>query len=95
MNVERSKYDSRQHNENFTKQDEVQDTMFIACNVAQESEKDIWFLDSGCSNHMTGNEELFSSLDKNVKLDLTLGNDNKVLVMGKGKIGILTKKGEK
>lgn len=57
--------------------------MFLACNVAQANEKDVWFLDSGCSNHMTGNLEMFSSLDENVKSDVTLGNDNKVLVKGK------------
>lgn len=69
--------------------------MFIACNVAQKSEKDIWFLDSGCNNHMTGNLEIFSSLDESVKSDVTLGNDNKVSVMGKGSVNIITKMGEK
>ena len=33
--------------------------MFFTCNVTQESSKDIWFLDSACSNHLTGNKELF------------------------------------
>ena len=27
--------------------------LFIICNMAQESSKDVWFLDSGCSNHMS------------------------------------------
>jgi hypothetical protein len=36
----------------------------VECNVAQESPCDIWYLDSGCSNHMKENLELFSSLDK-------------------------------
>ncbi|XP_059075013.1 uncharacterized protein LOC131875027 [Cryptomeria japonica] len=69
--------------------------MFIACNVARESEKVIWFLDSSCSNHMTGNLEMFSSLDESVKSDATLGNDNKDSVMGKSSVNILTKMGEK
>jgi hypothetical protein len=36
----------------------------IECNVAQTSPCDIWYLDSGYSNHMTGNIELLSSLDE-------------------------------
>jgi len=36
----------------------------VECNVAQESPCDIWYLDSGYSNHMTGNIELFFSFDK-------------------------------
>lgn len=100
MNECRKKqYDSRQQNANFIKENQnqksEQPTMFLACNVAQANEKDVWFLDSGCSNHMTGNLEMFSSLDNNIKSDVTLGNDNKVEVKGKGNINILTKKGEK
>ena len=43
---------------------------------------DIWYLDSGCNNHMTGNLNLFSSLDNSIQTDVTLG---------KGIVGILTK----
>ena len=36
---------------------------------------DIWYLDSCCRNHMTGNLNLFSSLDNSVQTDVTLGNN--------------------
>ena len=71
--------------------------MFLACafpfecNVVQESPCDIWYLDSGCSNHMTCNLNLFSSLYKSVQTDVTLGNKVQVIVLGKCTIGILTK----
>ena len=74
--------------------------MLLACesplesNVVQESPHDIWYLDSGCSNHMTGNSSLFFSLDKSVQTDVTLGNNVQVTVFGKGIVGILTKHGE-
>ena len=43
---------------------------------------------------MTRNIEMFSNLDESVKLEVTLGTDSKVSVMGKGRVDILTKKGE-
>jgi hypothetical protein len=63
----KKQYDSRQQNANFIKENQNQGSMLIACNVAQENEKDIWFLDSGCHNHMTGNLKMFYSLDESVK----------------------------
>ena len=72
-----------------------QNNLFLACNITEENSEDVWFLDSGCSNHMTGNIALFSMLDQSVKSQVTLGTDNKVYVMGKGEVKVLTKKGEK
>ena len=43
---------------------------------------------------MTGNLNLFFSLDNSVQSDVTLGNNVQVTVLGKGTIGILTKQGE-
>ena len=63
----------------------------LECNAVQESTHDIWYLDSGCSNHMTGNLNLFSSLDNSVKTDVTLGNNVQVIVLGKDTVDILTK----
>jgi hypothetical protein len=67
----------------------------VECNVAQASPCGIWYLDSGCSNHMTRNIEVFSSLDESVQTKVTLGLDNQVTVLCKGSINNLTKKGEK
>jgi len=44
---------------------------------------------------MTRNIDMFSSIDKNVKIDVILGNSNKVSIEGKGRINIVTKIGEK
>ena len=72
----------------------IASTSPLECNAVQESPHDIWYLDSGCSNHMTGNLDLFSSLDTSVKTNVTLGNNVQVIVLGKGTVDILTKQGE-
>jgi hypothetical protein len=45
-----------------------------------------WFLDSGCSNHMTGDRQWFIHLDESFRQVVKLGNDTKMDVMGKGNI---------
>ena len=63
--------------------------------MAKEMNEDILFLDSGCSNHMTGNISMFSMIDENIKSLVTLGINSKVSVIGKGRVSVLTKKGER
>nr|AAX95605.1 hypothetical protein [Oryza sativa Japonica Group]ABF97133.1 retrotransposon protein, putative, Ty1-copia subclass [Oryza sativa Japonica Group] len=49
-----------------------------------------WVIDSGCTNHMTREESMFSSLDPNGTLqeNILFGYDGKGKVMGLGKIAI-------
>eukprot|EP00253_Pinus_taeda_P019173 PITA_19173 len=74
---------SNRQNANVTRENISQTNVLLACNMAETNSEDIWFLDSGCSNHMTGNIALFSALDKNMKSEVTLGTDSKVSVMRK------------
>lgn len=67
----------------------------MTCNVSQECLNDIWFLDTGCSNHMTRNKDLFSNLDTSIKSEAKLGNDIKVCVKGKGMIVVYTRYGDR
>ena len=70
----------------FAKENKNQSNVLLTCNVAQEKNEYIWFLDSGCSNHMTRNIAMFSNLDENLKSEVTTGTDRKVSVMGKGRV---------
>ena len=53
----------------------------------QAPNKDIWVLDSGCSNHMTGNEALFSTLSRRLGGLVEVGTGKKCQVLGRGIIG--------
>jgi len=69
--------------------------MFLACNVAQEKQSDVWHLYSRCNNHMSRNIEMFSNLGESVKSEVTLGTDRKLFVMHKGRVNILIKEENK
>jgi hypothetical protein len=83
----------RKHNAHFS--ESSSETLFITCDVAQENASNIWFLDSGCSNHMNGNKGLFDDLYTSIKAQIKLGNDNIVEVMGKCAINVITNSGKK
>jgi len=55
---------------------ETSDALFLACQVTvQVPNKDVWLVDSGCSNHMTGHSDLFSHLDTSFSSSIGLGDD--------------------
>ncbi|CAL1409608.1 unnamed protein product [Linum trigynum] len=59
--------------------------------AADESRYDSWwFLDSGCSNHMTGNKEWFISIETTGTGLVKLGNGTKLEVKGRGPIRVKT-----
>lgn len=52
----------------------------------EELRKKTWFLDSGCSNHMTGDKTVFTSFDLKFKHSVKLGNNKRMEVTGKGNV---------
>eukprot|EP00253_Pinus_taeda_P023366 PITA_23366 len=83
------------HNVNFAKEENKNPkNVLLTCNIAQDKQEDVGFLDSGCSNHMTGNIAMFSNLDEDVKSEVTTGTDTKIVVKGKGSVSIRARNGE-
>ncbi|KAK3007404.1 hypothetical protein RJ639_017172 [Escallonia herrerae] len=80
------------HQANYTEENEDQGVLFYANQAASDKNMDIWLLDSGCSNHMTGDESISQELDATFKSKVKLGNSALVDVTGKGKISVQTKK---
>ncbi|CAN1339431.1 Retrovirus-related Pol polyprotein from transposon TNT 1-94 [Linum perenne] len=54
---------------------------------SKEKVKTEWYLDSGCSNHMTGDKRNFSFLEEKQGGKVTFGDNNKSRIMGKGIVG--------
>jgi hypothetical protein len=63
---------------------EKSQTLFLTCNSFDAKHDFVWYLDSGFSNHMRGNKNMFLKLDESVKRRVNFGNDNKTEVRGKG-----------
>ena len=81
-----------EQNANFAKEEvKNQKDVILACSIAQDKRDDVWFLDSGCSNHMTGNIAMFANLDENVMSEVTTGTDSKISVKAKGRVSVLAR----
>ena len=57
----------------------------------KEIVNNVWYIDSGCSNHMSGDKHYFVTLEENVKIHITLGNGKKEDVTENGTIVVKTK----
>ena len=71
------------HQANFSKEKEEDGNLFYACQAAREEKEDTWYIDSGCSNHMTANENIFRDIDTSIKSQVRLGNGALVEVKAK------------
>lgn len=72
---------------NYAEFDEGEPLLLMAHTEEQETDsRGLWFLDSGCSNHMTGNKEWFMELDEGFRHVVRLGNSSRLQVMGKGDV---------
>ncbi|KAK2442007.1 putative mitochondrial protein [Trifolium repens] len=66
---------------------ETGEVLLMAQHNSNTSAKDeVWFLDSGCSNHMIGNKEWLFNFDDSVREFVKLGDDSRMEIKGKGNI---------
>ena len=73
---------------NYAEVDEEEEELLLMAyaDLSTEEERGKWFLDSGCSNHMTGEKDWFVELDESFKHSVRLGNSSRMAVQGKGKV---------
>ncbi|KAA8541944.1 hypothetical protein F0562_023096 [Nyssa sinensis] len=60
----------------FTEEKEGEGNLFFACQAVTETKNDVWFLDSGCSNHMTSNKSIFLDMDASINSQVKMGNEH-------------------
>jgi hypothetical protein len=65
----------------------------MAVEANQKPESDVWYVDTGCSNHMCGCKSSFSYLDEDFHSIVSFGDCSTVNAIGKGDIEIRTKNG--
>lgn len=74
---------------NYAELEEKEEVLLMAyIEFCGTKRSDAWFVDSGCSNHMCGESNMFSSLDTTFTHNVKLGNNHKLTVGGKGVVKI-------
>ena len=85
------RYECPQNKEaNYAEVDEAEEMLLMSYVELYEAKReDAWLLDSGCSNHMCGDQTMSSQLDEKFWHSIKLGNNTKMNVLGKGSVKLL------
>ncbi|CAL1370543.1 unnamed protein product [Linum trigynum] len=67
----------------------------LSCLNGEQKSQLPWMVDSGCSNHMTGDLESFTNIDDKYRSQVKLGDRKKLKVEGKGTVVVCTEEGNK
>ena len=50
---------------------------------------EIWYLDNGASNHMSGDRDFFISIDESVTGKVRFGDDSRINIQGRGSVSVI------
>ncbi|XP_037493577.1 uncharacterized protein LOC119370128 [Jatropha curcas] len=84
---------SRGHgNSRVKNEEEEEERLFMACIDSNPKPSDLWFVDSGYLNHMTGTKSLSQELDETQIIKVQLGNIKEMQVEGKCMVKVETER---
>ena len=79
---------------NFAEKNDEENKLFMNHYDTNEVASNVWFLDNGYSNHMSGMKTIFKELDETQKNLVKLGDNKDIQVEGKGTVAIKTSNGK-
>ncbi|KAH1241599.1 hypothetical protein GmHk_07G019149 [Glycine max] len=83
------------HSEATKVVDPEEEYLFAATGFSSIESSQNWLIDSGCTNHMTNNKDLFKEQSIICILKVRVGDGKFIRVNGKGTVAISTNKGTK
>ncbi|KAL4386225.1 hypothetical protein GQ457_09G026620 [Hibiscus cannabinus] len=89
------KYNNHQQDEAQVADQEEDDQLFVATCFTSHETSESWLIDSGCTNHMTHDKELFKELKSTEFKKVRIGNGEHIVVKGKGTVAIASCSGTK
>ena len=64
---------------NYAEFDDSEEMLLMAKQeFTNQAADEVWFLDSGCNNHMVGTKEWLFDFDDSFRASVKLGNDSKM-----------------
>lgn len=78
----------------YVEEEEEESMLFMARSTTIDHKTDVWFVDSGCSHHMTGDRKGFKELDETKKRRIWLGDNKEIQVEGEGIVAVQTSQGK-
>lgn len=88
------KQNNNQKGANFAEHVNDESKLFMAHSPNINESSGVWYVDSGCSNHMCGSRSLFKEIDELKRGEVRLGDNKPMQVAGIGTIEIETAKGK-
>ena len=76
-------------------EEEGEEHLFTVHLASEKQMTHTWLIDSGCSNHMTPNQDLFTVLNQECRSKVRVGNGEVLEAHGKGTISVDTHQGTK
>lgn len=85
---------NKQNQASYAEENEEDNKLFMAYCDVNDDESHVWFVDSGCSNHMSGTRSMSKEIDESQRKNIRLGDNKQIQVEGKGTAAVETNHGQ-